>query len=157
MKSSNTKPARANEGENSPTEIGDDHSVEVEGQERVDVSRTDEFPHTACTCTVECASGERTTDTWIGVPIPVLMKAADFPGETTHLNVEADDFTVQVPIPATTDGILAFDRNADDRSKLPRLIASDLPGERLVKRVRRISPVELAPGDDPLIARDSDD
>lgn len=128
-------------------------SVRVEGRTSVVVtpSSLDRFPRRERRCTVECASGERTTDTWRGIPIPALAERADFPGETTHLHVEADDFAAQVPISAALDGILAFDRTAGDGSKLPRLIAGDVPGERLVKRVRRVSAVELAPDDDPLV------
>lgn len=153
MNASNTEPDRTDCTDDCSTGSEATGGVSVEGRTRVVVSRPslERFPRRERRCTVECASGERTTDTWRGVPISALVEAADFPGEATHLHVEADDFAAQVPIPAALDGVLAFDRTADDRSGLPRLVASDVPGERLVKRVRRVSAVELAPGDDPVV------
>lgn len=125
--------------------------VEVEGRTPLVVSEADDFPRATRACTVECASGVRATDEWTGVPIPALADAAGFPDETTHLRVEADDFTAEVPIRAALDGILAFERSEGDGSGLPRFVADGVPGERLVKRVERVSPVELDPGDDPLV------
>lgn len=125
--------------------------VEVEGRAPLVVSEADDFPRTTRACTVECASGVRATDEWTGVPIPALADAAGFPGETTHLRVEADDFAAEVPIRPALDGILAFDRSEGDRSELPRFVADGVPGERLVKRVERVSPVALDPDDDPLV------
>lgn len=80
-----------------------------------------------------------------------LADVAEFPDDTTHVQVDASDYTVQVPIRAALDGILALDRERGDRSALPRLIASGISGERLVKRVRRVSAVALAPGEDPVV------
>lgn len=125
--------------------------VEVEGRTPLVVSEADGFPRATRACTVECASGVRATDEWTGVPIPALADAASFPGGTTHLRVEADDFAVEVPVRAALDGILAFERSEGDGSGLPRFVADGVPGERLVKRVESVSPVELHPGDDPLV------
>lgn len=157
LNSPNVDPSRADENsppenEQNPASSNENvHSVEIEGRERVVVSRTSDLPRTTCTCTVECASGERDTDAWTGVPIAALVEAADFPGGTTHLRAEADDFVAEIPIRAALDGLLAFDREVGDRTGLPRLIADEVPGERLVKRARRIAAVELTPEDDPLV------
>lgn len=144
---------------------GESRTVTVEGREQVVVSaartgrrdsdsETDGFPLATASCTVECASGERATDEWTGVPIDALAAAADFPGETTHLRVEAADFAAEVPIRPALDGILAFERREgrdDGESGLPRFVADGVDGERLVKRVRRLSAVALDPDEDPVV------
>lgn len=146
--------------ESNPVEADDDRPVEadsvslvkVEGRETVVVSPSslEEFPTAEQRCTVKCSSGEHETDTWTGVPVGALVEAADVPGETTHLRFEADDFTVDVSIRTALDAVLAFEREAEP-GKLPRLISGDIPGDRLVKRVRRISGVVLDPEDDPVV------
>lgn len=130
-------------------------TVAVEGEATVLVSpdRSD-LPRATRTCTVECASGVRTTDEWVGVPVAALADAAAFPGETTHLRVEAPDFAADVPVRAALDGILAFERRgdrADGEDGLPRLVADGVPGERLVKRVERIAAVSLDAGEEPRV------
>ncbi|MFC4450905.1 molybdopterin-dependent oxidoreductase [Halorussus aquaticus] len=131
-------------------------AVAVEGRERVVVSagEVDSFPRTSRICTVECASGERATDEWTGVPLDALAAAADFPGETTHLRAEADDFAADIPIRPALGGILAFDRRDgrdDGETGLPRLVADGVEGERLVKRVERLSAVSLDPDEEPRV------
>lgn len=132
------------------------HPVEIDGRDRTVLSPDSaRFPRESRTCTVECASGERATDAWTGVPVTALVEAAGFPDETTHVRVEADDFAAEVPVRPALDGILAFDRRGDrdDREDagLPRFVANGVSGERLVKRVRRISPVALDPEDEPTV------
>lgn len=152
MNSANVEPVE----EGDPSAGDRQTAVTVEGQKQIFVSasRIEHFPRERRTCTVECASGVRTTDEWTGVPIDALATIADFPGETTHLRVAADDFVAEIPIRAAVGGILAFDRCAgrdDEAEGLPRLIADDVPGERLVKRVSRISAVVLDAGEDPVV------
>jgi DMSO/TMAO reductase YedYZ molybdopterin-dependent catalytic subunit len=135
--------------------------VEVEGRETVVVSpagvvspEIKALPRATRTCTVECASGVRATDEWAGVPVAALADAADFPGETTHLRVESTDFAADVSIRCALDGILAFERRGDrddGETGLPRLVADGVPGERLVKRVERVSTVALGAGEEPKI------
>jgi DMSO/TMAO reductase YedYZ molybdopterin-dependent catalytic subunit len=132
--------------------------VEVEGGETVVVSPaeigTDDLPRATRTCTVECASGVRATDEWAGVPVNALAAAADFPAETTHLRVEAADFAADVPIRPALDGIVAFERRGerdDVETGLPRFVADGVPGERLVKRVERLSAVALDRGEEPRV------
>jgi DMSO/TMAO reductase YedYZ molybdopterin-dependent catalytic subunit len=95
----------------------------------------------------------RATDEWTGVPIDALATAARFPDETTHLRAEADDFAAEIPIRPALSGILAFDRREerDDEAGLPRLVADGVAGERLVKRVERISAIALALDEDPVV------
>jgi hypothetical protein len=96
----------------------------------------------------------RATDEWTGIPIDALAAAADFPGGTTHLRVEAGDFAADPPIRAALGGILAFERHEgrdDETEELPRLVSDGMAGERLAKRVRRISAIELAPDEDPVV------
>lgn len=144
------------DGEPSSTERETPGAVEVEGRDAVVVSpaRTTELPRATRTCTVECASGVRATDEWTGVPVDALAAAADFPGETTHLRVVAEEFAADVPILPALDGVLAFERREgrdDGEVGLPRLVADDVPGERLVKRVVRISAVALDPDEEPVV------
>ncbi|WP_276299318.1 molybdopterin-dependent oxidoreductase [Halorussus lipolyticus] len=146
----------ADPNDRGPDDCGTSPAVAVEGRDRIVVSASqiDGFPRATQTCTVECASGVRATDEWTGVPIDALAAATDFPGETTHLRVEADDFTAEVPIRSALDGILAFERRAGrdgDEEGLPRLIAEDVAGERLVKRVERIAAVALDAGEEPRV------
>ncbi|WP_375335523.1 molybdopterin-dependent oxidoreductase [Halorussus sp. MSC15.2] len=158
MTAANPEPAEEGselraQGAESPTETP---AVAVEGRERVVVSagEGDSFPRASLVCTVECASGERATDEWTGVSVVALADAADFPGETTHLRAEADDFTADIPIRPALGGILAFDRrNSRDDGELglPRFVADGVEGERLVKRVERLSAVSLDPDEEPRI------
>lgn len=145
--------------------IGNDsatHAVTVEGRERVVVTGPGDFPRATLTCTVECASGERATGEWAGVPVAALADAAAFPGATTHLRVAAADFAADVPIRPALDGLVAFERRGDreegkgengkgEETGLPRFVADGVPGERLVKRVRRITAVALAPRERPRV------
>ncbi|UPV75359.1 molybdopterin-dependent oxidoreductase [Halorussus limi] len=149
MNVANAEPAADGDGERPP-------SVRVEGRETVVVSaartRSDDLPRATRTCTVECASGVRGTDEWAGVPVDALAVAADFPGETTHLHVAAADFAADVPIRPALGGILAFEREGDREDGavgLPRFVADGVPGERLVKRVERLSAVALDAGEEP--------
>lgn len=128
--------------------------VAVEGRERVVVSADDPFPRATTRCTVECASGERVTDEWTGIPIAALATVADFSGETTHLRVAAADFEADVPIRPALGGLLAFERRGgrnDGESGLPRVVADGVDGERLVKRVESIVAVSLDPGEEPRV------
>lgn len=139
-------------------------TVTIEGREQVVVSASDSVPLDSVpldsvplesrVCTVECASGERATDEWTGVPVEALAVSAKFPEETTHLRLAARDFKADVPIRAALGGILAFERTTgrdDEQVGLPRFIADDVPGERLVKRVRRVNAVALDPDENPII------
>ncbi|PSP54998.1 hypothetical protein BRC82_08400 [Halobacteriales archaeon QS_1_67_19] len=124
----------------------------IEGRTRVRVTPDDDrFSSARVARTIACASGERRTDAWTGVPIDALAAAADLPGETTHLRIAADDFAADVPIRAALDGLVAFDREGSRGAErgLPRFVAPNVAGERLVKRVRRLAGVALAPDEDP--------
>ncbi|WP_137284432.1 molybdopterin-dependent oxidoreductase [Halorussus salinisoli] len=146
------------DGERTPTGPEPPGPVEVEGRKTVVVSpaetRTGDLPRATRTCTVECASGVRATDEWAGVPVDALAAAADFPGETTHLRIEAAEFAADVPVLPSLDGIVAFERRGgrdDEEAGLPRFVADGVDGERLVKRVERISAVTLDAGEEPRV------
>ncbi|UPW01423.1 molybdopterin-dependent oxidoreductase [Halorussus gelatinilyticus] len=128
--------------------------IEVVGRETVIVSPGIDLPRANLTCTVECASGVRATDEWTGVPVAALADAADFSGDTTHLRVESADFAADVPIRPALGGIVAFERRGDrddGEVGLPRLVADGVPGERLVKRVERVSAVALNAEEEPRV------
>lgn len=104
--------------------------------------------------TIACASGERTTARWTGVPALELLDTTSTPPETTHLRLASHDgYCVCLPIHDALDGIVAYARDGEllgdtERYSL-RFLAADISGERLVKGLRRIEPVELDANDDP--------
>lgn len=104
--------------------------------------------------TVDCASGERTTARWTGVPVPDLLDAASIPPETTHLQlVGHDGYRVPVPIRDALDGLVAYARDGTSLAATePYAVRFLVPGgdaERLVRGLRSIDPLELSPEDDP--------
>lgn len=104
--------------------------------------------------TIACASGERTTARWTGVPIPALLDATGAPPDSTHLRLESrDGYCVCLPMRDVLDGIVSYARDgkpvADTSPYAFRFLASGVDGERLVKGVRRIEPIALDGEDDP--------
>jgi DMSO/TMAO reductase YedYZ molybdopterin-dependent catalytic subunit len=104
--------------------------------------------------TIACASGDRTTARWTGVRVVDLLDAAEPPPETTHLRLESGDgYRVCLPIGDALDGIVAYARDgellAETTPYALRFLAPGIDGDRLVKGLRRVEPVELAPGADP--------
>lgn len=101
--------------------------------------------------TIRCATGERTTDSWTGVPVTDLLHGVEAPAETTHLRVESDDgYAICVPVADALDGIVAFERDGEPLQETQpyalRFLAAEIDGERLVKGVQRVDLLSL-PGD----------
>lgn len=118
---------------------------------RKSLSRMD---HLERTCTVACASGDRTTARWFGVPVSALLSAAEVPEETTHVVVEGwDGYRVVVPVRVALSGLLALERDeeplAETTPYATRFVAPDADGSRMVSGVRRIEATALDPADDP--------
>jgi len=98
-----------------------------------------------------CASGERWTDEWRGVPVPWLLERAPGDGEATHLRIHgAGDHVACVSLAAAFDGVLAVERGADSLppADRPRFVAPGIVAARTVKAVRRLELVALAPDED---------
>jgi DMSO/TMAO reductase YedYZ molybdopterin-dependent catalytic subunit len=104
--------------------------------------------------TVACASGDRTTARWTGVPVPDLLDAVGVPPATTHLRLTGrDGYRVCVAVRDALDGLVAYARDgrplAATEPYALRFLAGDAAGERLVRGLRRVEPLELAAGEDP--------
>lgn len=112
-----------------------------------------EFPRRTIQCTVECASGERTTAEWTGAPIEDLLAAADAPPETTHVRVHSrDGYRACIPAVAALDGVLADTRDgtgiAAEQPYRTRLLAPGVAGERLAKGVTALECLAVDPSED---------
>lgn len=93
----------------------------------------------------ECASGDWLEGEWTGVPVLDLLEAADVPADTTHVQFESvDGERACVPLDALTDAIVAVGEDPD----LPRFVSPDVIGPRTIKRLSRVRPRTLAPGED---------
>lgn len=135
---------------------GDRRKIEIVARDRhiFGVADRHALPRAEQTCSVECASGERTTACWTGVPVAELLSRVDAPPETTHLRLDSDDgYRVCVSIHDALDGLVAYARDGEplaERSPYrTRFVASGVDGERLIKGIRRIETVALAADDDP--------
>lgn len=113
----------------------------------------DQFETTARTVTFECTSGDQITGRWWGIVLGDFLDELDLPDDATHLLVEArDGHKACLDIRSGFDALLAFrrlDDDDDDAGGLPRLLLSGLGGPRSLKWVKRIRPVQLAPGEQP--------
>jgi DMSO/TMAO reductase YedYZ molybdopterin-dependent catalytic subunit len=136
---------------NSP--IDADPRLTVVSADRTEVRLAD-LPTVERDCTVTCASGDRTTATWVGVPVPELLSASDAPPETTHLRVVSDDgYAVCVAVGDALDALVALQRDglrlADAEAYPTRFVGPGVAGERCVKGPVRIETHALAGEDDP--------
>lgn len=107
---------------------------------------------TTRTIEIRCASGDRTTATWNGVPIETVMDEEELPLDTTHLLVESrDGYRSCLPIREAIAGLLAFVRENPDGDTRPvrRLVAPGVDGARCVKDVDSMRPLRLEAGEDP--------
>lgn len=105
-------------------------------------------------CTVTCASGDRTTATWAGVPVTDLLSVVETPPETTHLRVVSDDgYAVCVAVGDALDALVALRRDgvrlADVEAYPARFVGPGVAGERCVKAPVRVETHALAGEDDP--------
>ncbi|MFB6093798.1 MAG: molybdopterin-dependent oxidoreductase [Halanaeroarchaeum sp.] len=103
---------------------------------------------------VVCATGNRYSAEWAGVPVSTLAERARAPAETTHLVVESHDgYRMTVPIAAGIDGLLAVEKDGRPIGETEpydtRFVAPDVAGARDVKGVARIEFRALDAGEDP--------
>lgn len=135
---------------------GPDVEVEVRGDSRLALSLGDLRTRATVDreCTISCASGDRTTATWTGVPVANLLSDAEVPRETTHLRVTSDDgYRACIEVTAALEALVAVARDdeplAATEAYATRLVGSDVAGERSVKGVVEIEPLTLTPDEDP--------
>lgn len=129
-------------------------TVHGDGSARYDLAALRQLPRVERRCTVVCATGDRHTARWSGVPVPELLSAVGPPPATTHLRLESrDGYRVCVPVYDALDGLVADAREGaplhECESYRTRFVAPGVDGERLVKGLRRVEALALDPGDDP--------
>jgi DMSO/TMAO reductase YedYZ molybdopterin-dependent catalytic subunit len=109
-------------------------------------------PRETVTASLRCASGERWSGEWRGVPVDWLLDRTPGGTTATHVRVgSADDHVACVPVVDALGGVLATERcdeGALPPASRPRFVAPAVDGVRAVKSVRRLELVELAPGED---------
>ncbi|MFU8869396.1 molybdopterin-dependent oxidoreductase [Natronococcus sp.] len=103
---------------------------------------------------IVCATGDRFTERWRGVPIPALLESAAAPPETTHLLVDSrDGLRACVAVEDALEGLLAVAKGGRQLSETAdyatRFVAPGVDGVRTVKGVARVEAATLAPGEDP--------
>ncbi|AGB39090.1 molybdopterin-dependent oxidoreductase [Natronococcus occultus] len=103
---------------------------------------------------IVCATGDRFTARWSGVPIPSLLEIVAAPPETTHLLVDSrDGLRACVSVEDALEGLLAVTKDGRPLSEsddcATRFVAPGIDGVRTVKGVARIETTTLAPGVDP--------
>ncbi|WP_433634097.1 molybdopterin-dependent oxidoreductase [Halomicrococcus sp. NG-SE-24] len=133
-----------------PATDTDDIDIVVLGSEHLSLTRADldALSNVTRECTVTCASGERTTATWTGVPIPDLLACVTDPAATTHLRLLSDDgYCACVGIVSAVDALVAVVRDGEELATVERygtrVVGPDIDGERSVKGVARIETVAL--------------
>jgi len=129
-------------------------TVLADERRRYDRAALCDLPRAERRCTVACASGERHTARWAGVPVTDLLADADAPQTTTHVRLGSrDGYRVCVPIRDALNGIVADTKEGAPLAELAdyptRFIAPGVDGERLVKGLRRLEALALAPDEDP--------
>jgi DMSO/TMAO reductase YedYZ molybdopterin-dependent catalytic subunit len=103
---------------------------------------------------IVCATGDRFTERWRGVPVPILLESAAAPPETTHLLVDSrDGLRACIAVEDALEGLLAVAKGGRPLSAAgdhaTRFVAPGVDGVRTVKGVGRIEAATLAPGEDP--------
>lgn len=104
------------------------------------------------TIEIRCASGNRSTATWGGVPLRVVLERVPIPLETTHLLVvSSDGYQCCIDVGTALNGLLAVGRNgvALEEASGPRFVSSSVDGIRTVKDVSKIETVSLASNENP--------
>lgn len=104
------------------------------------------------TIEIRCASGNRSTATWGGVPLRAVLERVPIPLETTHILVESSDgYQCCIDINTALNGLLALRRNGSalEGASGPRFVSSSIDGIRTVKDVSKIETVFLAPNETP--------
>lgn len=129
-------------------------TVLADERRRYDPAALRELPRVERHCTVVCATGDRYTARWAGVPLPELLSAVGAPPATTHVRLESrDGYRVCVPVRDALDGVVAYASGGEPLHEQEpyrtRFVAPGVDGERLVKGLRRVEALALDPGDDP--------
>jgi len=129
-------------------------TVRADERRRYDRAALRDLPRVERRCTVVCATGERHTARWAGVPVTELLTEVGAPPGTTHVRLESrDGYRVCVPIRDALDGIVADTKEgaplAERADYGTRFVAPGVDGERLVKGLRRLEALALAPDEDP--------
>jgi DMSO/TMAO reductase YedYZ molybdopterin-dependent catalytic subunit len=130
--------------------------VVVAGSEPIELTaaRIEGFEVETQRIEVVCASGDRHTAAWTGVPVADLLAAAGVPDETTHVTVESlDEYRVAIPVAEALQGLLAYLKDGvpigRENAYENRLVSGATEGARDIKGVHRIEPTTLSPSDDP--------
>lgn len=124
--------------------------IEVDG-ECIDLIDAD-TELTERTIEIRCASGNRSTATWGGVPLRAVLEGVPVPLETTHLLLESSDgYQCCIDISTALNGLLALRRNglALEGASGPRFVSTSVDGIRTVKDVSKVETVSLAPDETP--------
>ncbi|RKD97709.1 molybdopterin-dependent oxidoreductase [Halopiger aswanensis] len=131
-------------------------SIRLVGEEEttIDGAALAALPLEERECEIVCATGDRYTEPWYGVPVLEVLERASVPPETTHLLVEsADGYRACVAVDTALEGLLALGKNgrplADAGDYETRFVAVGADGPRTVKDVARIEALTLEPGADP--------
>lgn len=143
----------------------DSATVLVAGRRQVTLPASPEAfePETleTATYTIDCATGDRETGEWRGVPLETVLERADAGPDATHLLVTGrDGYRVCLPLVEALDALVALerrDRSSADADSLPRFIGAGLEGTRSVRGVARLDTVALGPDDDPELYETSAD
>lgn len=105
------------------------------------------------TYTIDCATGDRETGEWRGLPLETVLERADSGPDATHLLVTGrDGYRVCLPLVAALDALVALERrgrSSADADALPRFVGAGLEGARSVRGVARLDTVALGPEEDP--------
>ncbi|MFB6195749.1 MAG: molybdopterin-dependent oxidoreductase [Haloplanus sp.] len=108
-------------------------------------------PWETVTASFRCASGERWTGEWHGVPVEWYLDRAPGGDAATHLRIgSADGHVACVSLADAIRGVLAVGRRDDATLPVedrPRFIAPGVVGARTVRSVRRLELVILDPDD----------
>ncbi|WP_251341487.1 molybdopterin-dependent oxidoreductase [Haloplanus halophilus] len=131
------------------SEAAADRRVTLDGVGPVDLGAA---PRTAVSASFRCASGDRWTGEWRGVPVGWVLDRLPEGCPATHLRIHGpDEHVACVALADAVGGVLAEAR-VDGPARAgdggwPRFVAPRIVGARTVKRVRRLEPVALAAGE----------
>lgn len=126
--------------------------IQIIGTESKTLSDKEHESHSFKTQSVEivCASGDRYTATWSGIPIADLLEEVKAPPTTTHIVVESvDGHQSCVAVDVALTGLLAFYRDGKALTNCAeynsRFVAPNVDGARLTKAVHKVQAVSFPP------------
>jgi len=138
-------------------------TVTVDGDREVVLTDTpdarDRFDWQIRGFTINCHSGREIEGRWSGVPIAPVAEAAQFPPETTHLLLTADDgYRVCIDAWFGLEGFVGFvceeltveGGEAYALRETPRFLAPAIDSSRTIRNLSAIEAIELQPGEDAL-------